>query len=186
MKNIIILFAILISSMANAQQIQSYQVENANGLIEVNPSFENLSCLENEGAHRVSVHMLNGEVSRRTLTTQYLSQPEEYNIIGESHYDELAAILSRGDGTYAPTGELIPNTPSGRIGVIVPAEAGRNFIIAHGYIYGQPNNNDRIVLSDGSVLYWVRTTDVGDHITYTSSPGSIRFSVSYCGVYTRR
>ena len=186
MKNIIILFAILISSMANAQQVQSNQRELSNGLIEVNQDFSNGECIENEGAHRVSVHMLNGEVSRRVLTTRYFLQPEDYNIIGESYYNELAAILGRNDGTYAPTGELIPNTPSGRIGVIVPAEAGRNFIIAHGYIYGQPNNNDRIVLSDGSVLYWVRTTDIGDHITYTSSPGSIRFSVSYCGVYTRR
>ena len=183
MKNIIILFAILMSSVANAQQIQSYQVENANGLIEVNPSFENLACLENEGAHRVSVHMLNGEVSRRTLTTQYLSQPEEYNIIGESYYDELATILSRESGTYAPTGQRISNTPSGRIGVIVPAGvADSGFIIAHGNLYG---DNDRIALSDGSRLYWVRTNDTGEAIAYTTSPGARRFRVSRCGVYTR-
>ena len=173
-------------SIASAQQVQSNQTELSNGLIQVNPGFSNGECIENNGAHRVSVHMLNGEVSRRVLTTRYFLQPDDYTIVGEDYYNELASILGRADGTYAPTGELIPNTPSGRIGVIVPANVGRQFIIAHGYIYGQPNNNDRIVLSDGSVLYWVRTFDTGSHVTYTSSPGSIRFSVSHCGEYTPR
>ena len=180
------LIAMFSLSIASAQQVQSHQLEQTNGLTVVNPSNGNGECVENEGTHRVSIHMLNGEISRRSLLTNAFTQPEEYTIVGESYYDELATILGRNDGTYAPTGELIPNTPSGRIGVIVPAEAGRSFIIAHGYIYGRPGENDRIVLSDGSVLYWVRTIDVGDHITYTASPGSIRFSVSYCGVYTPR
>ena len=186
MRALITFIAILTVGIVTAQQVQSDQTELSNGLIEVNPGFSNGECIENNGAHRVSVHMLNGEVSRRVLTTRYFLQPEDYTIVGESYYDELATILGRNDGTYAPTGELIPNTPSGRIGVIVPAEAGRNFIIAHGYIYGRPGENDRIVLSDGSVLYWVRTFDTGSHVTYTSSPGSIRFSVSHCGVYTPR
>ena len=180
------LIATLTVGIASAQQVQSHQIEKTNGLIEVNPGFSNGECIENDGAHRVSVHMLNGEVSRRVLTTRYFLQPDDYTIVSESHYDELAAILSRPDGIYAPDGANVGERPSGTIGVIVPANIGRQFIIAHGYIYGQNGANDRVVLGNGDVLYWVRTFDTGESVAYTAAPGGTRFTVSHCGVYTPR
>ena len=180
MKALVMLIAMFSMSIASAQQVQSHQRELSNGLIEINPGFSNGECVENDAAHRVSVHMLNGEVSRRVLTTRYFLQPDDYTIVGEDYYNELAAILGRADGTYAPTGERVPDTPSGRIGVIVPAGVGSFAITGNGENYLAVNG---IALSDGTTLHWIRTTDIGDHLVYSGTPDRTRFTITYCGEY---